>query len=282
MAVDKNLFLHDLAVVAIMKDEELYVKEWIDYHLLAGVNHFYIFNNGDSEEFKNILQPYIDKNIVTLLPRDYPGDFKVQIIQYNDVVKKYKFFCRYMAFVDCDEFIFPKSKPTISEVLDEILEGNPKAGAVGINWHCFGSNGQEKADYSRGVLERFTRRAPTEWGYGTSDGQLYGNWHIKTISNPRKVYIEQTHGVMLFDDCYSINQNGEPIQSLYNNVPPLADKIVVNHYYCKSLEEAEKRRAGKKSRFAAYDKNEVFDDGILKYRDSRKEKLNLVGGGVIF
>ena len=56
--VDKNLFLYDLAVVAIMKDEEPYVKEWLDYHLLAGVDHFYIYDNDSKEEFKKILQPW--------------------------------------------------------------------------------------------------------------------------------------------------------------------------------------------------------------------------------
>ena len=43
MSVDKNLFLYDLAVVSIMKNEARYVKEWLDYHLLAGVNHFFIY-----------------------------------------------------------------------------------------------------------------------------------------------------------------------------------------------------------------------------------------------
>ena len=33
MGVSKNLFLYDLAVVAIMKNEAPYVKEWLDYHL---------------------------------------------------------------------------------------------------------------------------------------------------------------------------------------------------------------------------------------------------------
>ena len=40
--VDKNLFLYDLAVVAIFKDEAPYLKEWLDYHLAAGVEHFYL------------------------------------------------------------------------------------------------------------------------------------------------------------------------------------------------------------------------------------------------
>ena len=35
--VDKDLFLHDLAVVVILKNEGHYLKKWIDYHLLAGI-----------------------------------------------------------------------------------------------------------------------------------------------------------------------------------------------------------------------------------------------------
>ena len=279
MSVDKDLFMYGMVAVTVVRDEAPYMKEWIEYHLLAGANHFYICDHESPDNLKEVLQPYIDAGLVTYFISTVEG--APQVDAYNDAIKKYKFLCRYMAFVDCDEFIFPKSKPTISEVLDDILKDNPQAGAVGINWHCFGSNFQEKADYSRGVMERFTRRAPTEWGYGTQDGQLYGNWHIKTVSNPRKVYIEHVHGVMLFDGCYSINSDGKPIQSLFNNVPPLADKIIVNHYYVKSLEEAAKRRSGDAARHDAYEKvcNEVFDDGILKYRDARKQELNLTGGG---
>ena len=276
MAVNKNLFLYDLAIVAIMKNEEPYVKEWLDYHLLAGVNHFFIFNNGDSEEFQKILQPYIDKKIVTLLPDDYRKGQQAQLSQYNDAIKKYKFFCRYMAFVDCDEFIFPKSKPTIVEVLDEILSEDPKAEGLGINWHCFGSNFQEKADLSRGVLERFTRRAPTEWGYIDNETeQLYGNWHIKTIANPRKVRVEHIHGAIFFEDCHAVNEKGKPLETIFTNIPPSAEKIIVNHYYCKSLEEVKKRRSATGDNYLIYDKNEIFDDGILKYRDMRKNFLNL-------
>jgi len=45
MAVDKNLFLHDLAVVAILYNEGRYLKEWLNYHILAGVDHFYIYDH---------------------------------------------------------------------------------------------------------------------------------------------------------------------------------------------------------------------------------------------
>ena len=60
---DKNLFLYDLAVVAIFKDEGKYLKEWLDYHLLAGVEHFYLYNNDSSDDYQEVLAPYVKANL---------------------------------------------------------------------------------------------------------------------------------------------------------------------------------------------------------------------------
>ena len=55
--IDKNLFLYDLAVVAIFKNEGRYLDEWLAYHLLAGVEHFYLYNNDSSDNYKEVLAP---------------------------------------------------------------------------------------------------------------------------------------------------------------------------------------------------------------------------------
>ncbi len=114
----------------------------------------------------------------------------MQYITCNDAIKRFKFQTRYMAFIDGDEFIFPKTNKKISEVVDEILSGNPNAAGLGINWQMFGSNGQDKADYSRGVLERFTRRAPKDFS---------SNGTVKSIVNPRAAdYAAIAHFFFLF------------------------------------------------------------------------------------
>ena len=103
--VDKNLFLYDLAITAIFKDEAPYLKEWLDYHLLAGVEHFYVYNNNSSDDYEKVLAPYVEKNLVTLT--DFPGKM-MQMPAYEDAIEKYRFDCRYMAFIDIDEFVYPK------------------------------------------------------------------------------------------------------------------------------------------------------------------------------
>ena len=105
MTVDKNLFLHDLAVVAILKNEAPYLREWLDYHLLAGVDHFYLYDNESPDNQREVAAPYVKAGLVDYIP--LPGK-KMQMIAYSDAVNKFKYQCRYMAFIDLDEFIFPK------------------------------------------------------------------------------------------------------------------------------------------------------------------------------
>ncbi len=288
MVADKNLFMYDFAIAAIIKDEGRYIKEWIDYHLLAGADHFILYNNGSTDNTKEILQPYIESGKVTLI--DFPGSM-MQIPAYAGALRDWKFFCRYIAFIDADEFIFPKDNKTVPEVLDEILSGKNNAVGLSVNWHMFGSGGAEKADWSRGVLERFLYRAPNDFTDSEKDAELYfGNAHVKTIVNPRFVeYYVNPHLAKCFMNCSTVNESGEPVKR-YFNYPITDKKIILNHYVTKSWEEYQLKhkrgRADVPTGFPAYsredfengDRNEVFDDEILKYRAARKEKVSAGGG----
>ena len=275
MSVDKNLFLYDLAVVSIMKNEDPYVKEWLDYHLLAGVNHFFIYDNESEDNFKEVLQPYIDAGLVTYI--FYPGIVR-QIQAFNAAVRDYKFFCRYMTFIDADEFIFPHSKPTIIEVVDDVLADNSKAAALGINWILYGSNNLEKADYNVGVLDRFTAH----------DSNV--NVQIKTIADPRKIdFLANPHFAIYFNGYSAVEENGKSFEGPFNE-EKTADKISINHYHTKSREEYEKKTALLRSdilckrtmdQFEDHDKNDIQDDGILKYRDERLKLLVSEGSDIV-
>ena len=161
-------------------------------------------------------------------------------------------------------------------IVDEILSQDPNAAGLGINWHCFGSNGQETADYSRGVLERFTCRAPSDFDT---------NKHVKTITNPRTInFIYNSHFVGYFEGFYFINEIGDILQGPFNN-PVTSKKIVINHYYCKSREEYAARNVRgdvslpkanfNEEGFNYNNRNDEFDDGILKYRETRAKVFQL-------
>ena len=283
--LDKNLFLYDLAVVAILKNEGLYLKEWLDYHLLAGVEHFYLYDNDSTDNQAEIVKPYVEAGLV-----DYfflPGKV-MQVFAYNDAINRFKFLCRYMALIDLDEFIYPKNTTgTITETVDDILSDNPTAAGLSIHWQLFGSNGQKKADYSRGVLERFIRRAEKDFGHFENKNNspcAYGNIFLKLIANPRRIKKMLIHYAIYFKIFHTVNEKGIKLPETQVTLPICAEKIVINHYFNKSREEAELKiargRAGSAQKWPSnkinlYDRNEVFDDGILKYRAVRADNFSL-------
>ncbi len=42
-----------------MKNEGAYIKERIEYHKIVGVERFYLYDNGSTDETKKVLEPYI-------------------------------------------------------------------------------------------------------------------------------------------------------------------------------------------------------------------------------
>ena len=152
------------------------------------------------------------------------------------------------------------------------MSHDTNAAGLAVNWHVFGSNGLETADYSKGVLERFTRRAPNDW--------CGANKHVKPIANPRKAErCGGCHYLIYFDGFFAVNEKGGVVTASFNN-PVMSDKIIINHYHCKSWEEyalknsrgeAIKASTNKYSRktFDNHDRNDEFDDSILAYRDER-------------
>ena len=60
-----------LSVLACCKDEGDYIQEWVEYYLLQGVEHFYLYNNNGTDNSKELLKPYIDAGLITWI--DWPG-----------------------------------------------------------------------------------------------------------------------------------------------------------------------------------------------------------------
>lgn len=269
MSVDKKFFLHDLAAVALLKSgSHHYLKEWLDYHLAAGVDHFYLYDSTESEEIREVLKPYVEEQQVDCLA--VPGE-KSEVPVYNDAVRRFKFACRYIAFINLDEFIYPKEGQSIVEVVDDVLSADPRATALAINRQVFGSNRHKTADYDKGVLERFTRRAPSDWFEPpTEDTPPAGNIFVKTIANPRFIrFIVNPHFAYYFEGRFAVNSAGGRVQH-WGNEPILADKIVINEYVTKSHEEFSERAADM-TLFDKNNRNDEQDKGILSYRAQRMD-----------
>jgi len=58
---------YTVSAVTLFRDEERYLAEWIEFHLCAGIDHFYLFNHHSATaEHEAVLLPYIVAGIVEL------------------------------------------------------------------------------------------------------------------------------------------------------------------------------------------------------------------------
>ena len=117
------------AVVAIIKNEAPYIQEWIQYHILKGIDIFYIYDNDSDDNVEKVLKKYIEKKIVVYTKM--PG-FMRQCDAYNDALNRYGRDCQYMIFLDLDEFVYCE-REYLPDVFEEKLK-DPYAAALGINW----------------------------------------------------------------------------------------------------------------------------------------------------
>ena len=265
---------HELAVVVIVKNEEPYIREWIEYHRLAGISHIYLYDNGSTDRTAEYVRPYAEEGFVTMTY--FPGR-GMQTAAYNDALKKYGKDCRYMAFIDADEFLFSlKPDRKLPEVVEEIMKENPKACGLAVNWAMFGSAGFKERPKSGGVLSNYVYRAgPGERGTDC----------VKTIVRPETVYrYNHPHFPEYMLGGFSVDENGRRAEGSRNPGPEPV-RIRVNHYFTKSEEEwTERRKIGKADKkdekdirtideFYRHDNNDVFDDSMSAFAAAIEERI---------
>ncbi|GMO28402.1 MAG: hypothetical protein Ta2B_09090 [Termitinemataceae bacterium] len=224
---ENGKFLYSLSICAILKNEADYIKEWIEYHRIAGADHFYLYDDNSTDNLLDILKPYIDEGIVTY--KKLNGEW-MQVLAYNNAIKKYKNKSKWMAFIDIDEFIVPLNKEKIQNVLDYVENTVVKRKIFGMIVYTvsYGYSGHYNKP-SGLVIENYTK----------SDGIDV----FKTIVNPRSVVTFcGAHTAIHFFNTALTNEKGIPFENeLYRKGIDLSiasvDSIRINHYRTKSYEE---------------------------------------------
>ena len=92
-----------LSICAIYRDEGPYLREWIEFHRLAGVERFFLYDNLSEDDHVEVLAPYVEDGTVTV--RRWPV-FDPQTPAYNDCLRWHRHDSRWIAFIDVDEFLF--------------------------------------------------------------------------------------------------------------------------------------------------------------------------------
>lgn len=274
-----------LAIVAIIKNEDDYLLEWIEFYRLQGVEHFFLYDNGCCDSTRELLSFYIESCIVTYARFPHVPNTKTserdkffipsdQNLAYGECIRRFKSQVIWLLKVDLDEFIFPtvaSGYDRLIEVVD-FLEANDYCG-FRVRMHDFGSSWHRNKPDGL-VIENFTRcsRLP-RW----SSKSLARLDQVKSLpySHPHRFFFKGG-GLQFWKKVRILGED------------ETEGFLKLNHYRTKSLEECLMKAdsnfmVGKytEAKFLKNeaDLNEVEDDGeILRYRDRVAAAVQAVRG----
>lgn len=166
-----------VSICAIFKDEAHNFNEWIEFHKIVGVEHFYLYNNFSSDNFLEVLKPYIKAGLVTLT--DWPF-VKGQMKAYEHCFENHKNDSKWISFLDLDEFIVAVKTESLHTWLQK-FECFP---CVLVYWKMFGTSGLIEGSKEKLTIEQYT----VSWEKLVNIGKVF--WNTKySISDYSSMHI---------------------------------------------------------------------------------------------
>ena len=252
--------MHYLTIGAVFRMENSWLDEWIRYHLAVGVEHFVLFNDDDDTHVSDrILKPYVDQGLVENIHMNRGGNPFNHIGRYRNIIESMSGRTRWLAFIDLDELILPRSCNDIRQLLQD-YEGHS---GFAMNWSIYGTGGHVKRPPTQ--INHLLYRSETHWE---------PNRFVKSIVKPEKVILDKMGCVHHFptEGNDTVNENHEPVHSMTHAIS--TEKIRLNHYVVRSYQDFWEVKIKRNSAIGVppfdseyldyHDRNEVFDDEISR------------------
>lgn len=136
-------FENEIIFSTLVKFEDNYIKQWIDFHLNIGVSRFIIYDNAESidsnsrvawepirkrSNLPRLLRSYISKGVVILIKWPYPhrttaSGISGQTTQQNHSIYAFKN-SKYIGLFDIDEYVNMQKRKNLQELFKDIIRKN--------------------------------------------------------------------------------------------------------------------------------------------------------------
>jgi hypothetical protein len=204
--------MYYLSIAARFRNESHILKEWLEHYIHHGVEHFYLFNDYSDDNFYDILQPYINKQLVTLYDNtDIPRLKKNRQIHTYNKLFSIKEQTKWLSILDLDEFLWSP----INIDLKIILKQYEHIQCIELSMIYFGNN--NNIEQPQHVIPVCTKRC--DWNnYIKFTKCLFQIDSIEAFGIHNMINKGITKNLSVTDD----DPNGE-------NCP-----FILNHYYIQS------------------------------------------------
>lgn len=211
---------YNLSVCMIFQNDAPYLKEWIEFHRLVGVEHFYLFNNLSTDNYKQVLRPYIKKGIVDLVNWPYESNSfqewdPIQIDAYNHGLRMATGKSKWLAILDSDEFLFATKYNKVTSFLKR-FEKESHIGGVCVNWVVYGTSEVEKIPEDKLLIETLVMSA----GGGSPT-------HKSVVRPERVAWMASPHHCRYKEGKMACTPINSPILGDF----VMVEDIRINHYW---------------------------------------------------
>lgn len=206
------------ATILLIKDENRYLKEWLDWHLNLGFEHVYIYDNGKKDHVQDVVDLYAAEMQQKITVIDWTGHHThIQQDAYNHFLSNHKKDVRWGLFIDSDEFLrFTDGETTDVNTFLRSYEDYTEVWGYEVEYDA---NGQETYE-DKPVRERFTRQTDVR------EGVYWKNF----------IQVNRIDSFLMHYAYYD-----ESRHLLFKNEKSNQDLFVIDHYYTKSWEEWKKK-----------------------------------------
>lgn len=206
------------AVILLIKDENRYLKEWLDWHLALGFEHIYIYDNGATDRVQDIVDIYDADTQQKITVTDWTGHHgHIQQDAYNHFMTHYKTDVRWGLFIDSDEFLRFTDRETAN--VNDFLRNYEDYTEIWGYEVEYDANGQEQYE-DKPVRERFTRQTDIREGF-----------YWKNFIQVNRIDSFLMHYAYYDPAKHQVFKNENSNQDLF----------VIDHYYTKSWEEWQRK-----------------------------------------
>lgn len=207
--------MYYFSIGCIFKNEAHGLYEFLEHYLYHGIDHIYLINDFSSDNYMKILQPYIDKKIVSLFQNDIiTKDVGRQSLIYNKYFKNILKETVWLGIFDLDEYLYSNDTIDIKQILYNYNDYN----SIIVEWIAFGGNNCYYQPFS--IVDGFNK---------------HNDYNINLHSNLYYSY----KCILKADDIISIGihssemKNSKQINLSYtSNI----NKLFLNHYQIQSVD----------------------------------------------
>jgi len=235
----------NVALVLMIKNENNYIKEYIEYYKSLGIDTIYLCDNNDidGETPEDVIKEYIDSGFVQY--KNIRGINEYQLQCYNTMYNELSSKFDWIAFLDADEFLVLKKHSNIKSWLSQTKFQHTDQ--ILIEMVNYGDNDLLKVENNFSVLQRFTKSCnecgltPLTHPYTIDNGNalINADYVIRSIIKGKLKNIEFKCNQCVYD-IKTVNTLGEIVLPRAHQLPCNGDAII-KHYNTKTLDEFLKR-----------------------------------------